>query len=275
MNCREFEADVVDLARGAQMSVAAAERLGAHLEQCVACTARVARERHLTTALKAMAGAVPPSTRSAAIEAQLLMAFARRQAVASRPAPPSRSVLATPPVRVSLAAAAVLVLAVAVWQGTARWRSTSETTPVSTQAAANPAAPTPTAAGGAAVPAAASTSGGARASAAITAPPEDAAAPASPRRAPAMPTPAQAAVPRNDNDVLRFVTLPTAVGLPPLESGRIVRVDVPTAMLPAYGFEVAPDSQSGMVEADVLVGQDGQPRAIRFVTLDSESRRRK
>jgi hypothetical protein len=74
--------------------------------------------------------------------------------------------------------------------------------------------------------------------------------------------------------VLRFVALPTAIGLPPIESGHIVRVELPAAMLPAYGLEVVPDSQSGMVEADVLVGQDGQPRAIRFVTLDSDSRRR-
>ena len=82
------------------------------------------------------------------------------------------------------------------------------------------------------------------------------------------------AAPAKDEDVLRFVTLPTAIGLPAFESGRIVRVEVPTAMLPAYGLEVAPDSAAGMVEADVLVGQDGQPRAIRFVTLDSEPRRR-
>jgi hypothetical protein len=68
--------------------------------------------------------------------------------------------------------------------------------------------------------------------------------------------------------------LPTAIGLPGLESGRIVRVEVPTAMLPAYGLDVMPGPADGLVEADVLVGQDGQARAIRFVTLDSNPRRR-
>ena len=37
MSCRELEADVVDLARGAEMSAASAARLGEHLEQCAGC----------------------------------------------------------------------------------------------------------------------------------------------------------------------------------------------------------------------------------------------
>ena len=70
------------------------------------------------------------------------------------------------------------------------------------------------------------------------------------------------------------MSLPTAIGLPEFESGRIVRVELATAMLPAYGFDVVPESESGVVEADVLVGQDDQPRAIRFVNLKTDSRRR-
>jgi hypothetical protein len=73
--------------------------------------------------------------------------------------------------------------------------------------------------------------------------------------------------------VLRFVSLPTAVGLPGLESGRIVRVELATSLLPAYGIDVVPDSEWGVVEADVLVGQDGQPGAIRFVNLKTGIRR--
>jgi hypothetical protein len=105
-----------------------------------------------------------------------------------------------------------------------------------------------------------------------------------PRDASRQATPAQArraarrlvqpAEPAGDDGVLRFVSLPTAIGLPELESGRIVRVELATAMLPAYGFDVVPGSESGVVEADVLVGQDDQPRAIRFVNLKTDSRRR-
>ena len=74
---------------------------------------------------------------------------------------------------------------------------------------------------------------------------------------------------------LEFLALPTAAGLPTLESGQIIRVDVPLAVMPAYGFDIAPEDMGRVVEADVLVGQDGQPRAIRFVSpaSDSDSRR--
>ena len=267
MSCRELEADVVDLARGAQMSAAAQARLAAHLEQCAGCAARVARERQLTRALKAVADSAPASSRAAAIEAQLLAAFAARPAAASAKVRASRSVFATPAARAWLAVAAILVLAVAVWQGTARWQVAGEVRPASTQAAASPAVSAP-----AVLPA--GTPAPDRADAPIRIPAERTPSPVAPRPAGARRTPVPRAVPVSEDDVLRFVSLPTAIGLPALESGRIVRVELPTAMLPAYGLDVTPDSKAGVVEADVLVGQDGQARAIRFVTLDSAPRRR-
>ena len=263
MNCREFEADVVDLARGAEMSAASAARLAAHLEQCAGCAARFARERQLTTALKAMTEAEPPSARAAAIEAQLLLAFAERQAAVSRQQTPSRSVFAMPAARMGLAAAAVLVVAVAVWQGAARRPSSDEAPPEPTLAPANQAAPPLATAGSVA------SSDGRNPSLSAGAPARGELRPSRVSRKPG-PRP----VPAGDNGVLRFVTLPTAIGLPALESGRIVRVELPTAMLPAYGLDVTPDPAASAVEADVLVGQDGQPRAIRFVTVDSDPRRR-
>jgi predicted anti-sigma-YlaC factor YlaD len=71
-----------------------------------------------------------------------------------------------------------------------------------------------------------------------------------------------------------FVTLPVAVGLPRLESGYIVRVELPVAALPALGVDVLPASTRNAVQADVLVGQDGQPRAIRLVPNEQNSRSR-
>ena len=62
-----------------------------------------------------------------------------------------------------------------------------------------------------------------------------------------------------------FVPVPGAASLPPLESGRIVRYEVPVAALPTYGVEIVPDAAQRAVEADLLVGQDGYARAIRLV----------
>lgn len=79
---------------------------------------------------------------------------------------------------------------------------------------------------------------------------------------------------RADSHVVRpsgFVALPGTAGLPQFESGTIVRIELPVASLPAYGIDISPAADDQPVEADVLVGQDGEPRAIRLVTTSSRS----
>ena len=61
-----------------------------------------------------------------------------------------------------------------------------------------------------------------------------------------------------------FVALPEAAVLPDIESANIVRVWLPVAALPAYGVVIG-DLRTESVEAELLVAQDGQARAIRFV----------
>ena len=68
-----------------------------------------------------------------------------------------------------------------------------------------------------------------------------------------------------------FMALPGAAGLPDFESGAIVRVELTLASLPAYGVDISRAARNQPVEADLLVGQDGQPRAIRLVTNSSRS----
>jgi hypothetical protein len=61
-----------------------------------------------------------------------------------------------------------------------------------------------------------------------------------------------------------FVMVPGAAALPPMESGEMVRMDVPVSMLPSLG--VAPPSNPvARVRADLIVGQDGLTRAVRLV----------
>jgi hypothetical protein len=65
-------------------------------------------------------------------------------------------------------------------------------------------------------------------------------------------------------DLAGFVAWPGASAWPPLESGSLMRVDLPASLLPILGLS-ATSSASGLVPADIVVGQDGFARAVRLV----------
>ena len=77
-------------------------------------------------------------------------------------------------------------------------------------------------------------------------------------RAPAVTAPAIAPLATTE-----FVVWPGAAELPRFESGHLMRMELPVSALPALGL-AAPSSRATVVEADVLVGQDGFPRAVRL-----------
>jgi hypothetical protein len=62
-----------------------------------------------------------------------------------------------------------------------------------------------------------------------------------------------------------FIELPNIAALPEMESASIVRVSLPPSALPQYGVSIVAGMTGASVEAELLVAQDGQPRAIRLV----------
>lgn len=79
------------------------------------------------------------------------------------------------------------------------------------------------------------------------------------------PTPAVQSSVQVDDTALDFYPLPDAEELPPLESATIVRVELPMASLRLMGLPVSEDSAADLVEADMLLGQDGMARGVRLV----------
>jgi len=65
-------------------------------------------------------------------------------------------------------------------------------------------------------------------------------------------------------DVAGFVPWPGAHTWPPFESGELVRVALPASSLPALGLW-PPPSAGSVVQADIVVAQDGFARAVRLV----------
>ena len=69
-----------------------------------------------------------------------------------------------------------------------------------------------------------------------------------------------------------FVSIPGAGILPEIESASIVRVSLPVSALPVYGVAINPEVTTDSVQAELLVAQDGQTRAIRFVNSSNNAR---
>jgi hypothetical protein len=227
-------------------------RVLAHVAECEACGRHLERERALTTALGRVAREAAGQGASPDVESRVMAAFAAQAPAVNATASSGAAA------RWLLPAAAALLLAAG---GTAWWRPAPEEVvapvpgPVGVTAAA-PQRSAPLSPGGAAV----------------VPPPGD--RPAVRHRRPVnRPAPGPAAAARAEAiEAVGFVPLPSAAGLPPFESGEIVRLGIPVTALPNYGVDIPAGGQAS-VEADLLIGQDGQARAIRLVTVAADGTR--
>lgn len=62
-----------------------------------------------------------------------------------------------------------------------------------------------------------------------------------------------------------FIPLVAARGLPPSDSGQVIRVSMSRSAMAYFGLPVPPEAPGQQISADVLVADDGLARAIRFV----------
>ena len=238
MKCREFEAIVMDLARGGRLEPATRRIADGHAVECSQCAARLAREREVMQALDALAESTRECRAPDRIEASLLRAFADR-----RKQPPARRVA---PAWLALAAAGVLLAIVAAssWLRPAR---VSPTPAMRVHAPVAASAPPP-----------------------VPASPHQAVA----RRVAArhvVRKPAQkVAAGRQAAErevVTQFYPLEYAAHEGDFDRDPVVRVRVPRTMLAPFGLPVDPDRASEPVQADVVLDDTGMARAIRFVAL--------
>lgn len=69
-------------------------------------------------------------------------------------------------------------------------------------------------------------------------------------------------------DEITTAFMPLRYSTVPLSNGHVVRMEVPPSALESFGL--GPVAGSAPVLADVLVGEDGLARAVRFVVTPSE-----
>ena len=249
MNCQDFEKLALALARNSLLDATARDQGLVHTEVCNRCAALLADERALLARVRAvaadMAGEEPP----ARVDALLLAAFrAQTAATASSTVIPARGrVWRWSSWKLAAVAAGILILisVMAVFWGAAsshkpqREERVDLPTPVRS--------PTPPKLAG---PPAGSDQ-------LVVERPKN-----PPRRARR-----QAAVNNADEDevVTRFFPLREGEDLTTLESLQLVRVELPGSALSEVGLPIDPETVNEPVKADVVLGQDGLARAIRFV----------
>jgi hypothetical protein len=231
MKCTEFERGVVEMARGGLMEPTAQREAIAHAKTCARCARRLANEQKLSAVVAAVVMEDSQRVAPAAVE-QLLMAEFRKQHERSKRQGAwwARAAL--------LAAAAALIVAAAVSLRRGPDQQTVQMKP----------------------------------------PERHVTPPASPVIAPVVREVAKAHI-RTLRKASRKSTnepavaerevmtefIPIVYDPEPIERGQIVRIRLPLAALASFGLPVNEEHAEEAIRADVVLGEDGLARAVRFV----------
>lgn len=267
MNCNEFETKVTDLARAQMIEAEARDRALAHAATCRRCAMRLGDEQRLTAGLRGLAATFDDEQMPARGEAQMLAAFHAAHTAAPA-AKPARH-------RLAWAAAAAIILglmalaAVRFVEGR-KSQPTFANNPMPQESAPPPApqAPPPAAPQNqpspplqADVPPRHQRPASKRAPQALARKQDGKAKPSA-----AQPLdPGSATADEQAGEIATsFIPLSGSSGLA-AESMQLVRVELPRSALVSFGLPMNVERADERVKADVLVGNDGVARAIRFV----------
>lgn len=235
MNCTEFEQVVVEMARRELMEAATQREALAHANTCVRCGRRLANEQRLSGVVAAALVEDSQRVAPAAVEQMLIAAFQKQHAGSKR----QRIWWA----RAALGAvAAALIVAAAVSLRRAPDKQTVQMKPPEVHV-------TPSV-----VP--------------VVAPavrkvskPRMRTAKVSQRKAPKR-LPAEPVAPQRE---VMTEFIPIVYDPEPIERGQIVRIRLPLAALASFGLPVNEEHAEEAIRADVVLGEDGLARAVRFV----------
>jgi hypothetical protein len=247
MNCQDFEKLAPALARNSLLDNTTREQGSIHTEGCARCAARLAEERALLIGMRAvvadLAGEEPPER----VETALLAAFRAQNATIA-----PRAVIPAPTSawhwlnwKLAAVAAGILIfISLMIWRSAGSFKSEKEKQANS---------PTP-------------------AGAPQSEPSKQAVQPVFAERIVVekktqKPLRRRASVESSEDEevVTRFFPLREGEDITALESLQFVRVELPGSALGEFGLPVDPETANAPVLADVVLGQDGLARAIRFV----------
>ena len=246
MKCEQFEKSVIALARNQSMEAAIREQNLTHAEICGRCRRRLRAERALLSGINAVVAEMTGEGAPTRVETALLAAF-RDQTPG-----PASSIAASRRGRMShrwnwkVAAAVAAGILILVSVMAIVWRSSSPFNRAREENAVVPPAALPS------VPSVG---------------PEQVAV-HQPENPPKRVRHSRPVIRSEEVEVVtRFFPLREGEDLTALESLQVVRVELTSSALGELALLVDAETANEPVKADVLVGQDGLARAIRFVHL--------
>jgi len=244
-SCLALGPYVIDLARGVFVDRVQEARVERHLRACARCAALLERERAMSAALRRLAQEMEEPVLDARTEHARLATFE-----AAWVAPPSRLPLRAWPGL----AAVTLVLAVGlagIFASTDRIREVALSRLTAGEPEGNTSQP--------------AVAGFSRTQVRLKADATEVMNPAPVTETPVESRPNQPGIPEEPDSVeAEFVPWPGAESWPQFESGELVRIALPVSVLPSLGL-LPPAAEVRVVQADVLVAQDGFARAVRLV----------
>ncbi|MDT4966273.1 MAG: hypothetical protein QOJ64_1010 [Acidobacteriota bacterium] len=270
MNCRSLETVITEIAREQILEAQSKAAALAHLHECRACTARLADERALSAGLGTMARSVAENVSAQRIEGALVSAFRQRTSVNGIGLASGRRTISRIWSPWSIAAAATILVvasfAVIEFVLTGPGKSAQQLS------AARPVViPSPPASQGNIAEIAredlpapfvqTGPSGGSRSLDRGRSQFHEAAL--KPRSLPNASGSNPAGV--HDEIATDFMPLTDGAGLSQLDDMQMVRLELPRSVLQSFGLPMNAERAGQRVKADVLLGQDGVARAIRFV----------
>ncbi len=251
MNCNDFEVIAGDLSKDSLMDAKLREKGLEHSASCSDCAARLDEERVLTGGLRLLAGAstevAPPN-----VEAAVLAAFREHQI---EPATRTRH---RRWIYVAATAAALVLIAILVSLNASR---TEKPQLPSSEAASQEKTPDKTAAPNVvSVPSATPLSGR-----------NPVVAKSSTQRGQhrGVIQPKPSVDETNSNAINEittdFIPLTNRETFAQMDGGQVMRVELPRSALISFGLPMDMERATERIKADVVVGNDGLARAIRFV----------
>ena len=256
MNCQNFETIVKDLARGQMMDAMVRDSALGHASACARCAVRLADERMLTAGLRRLAASADAEEAPARVEARLLAALREQKTLAPSVKRYSHRLRR---LAISAAAAILVVLALAAIRFNQSIRidrveqaqklSLKDQLAEPSKIGPNKVMPVE------------------RRPALAIGNQQHSTQKISRRNLVSQTKRPQRTVDTGATQEIAtdFIPLVQGDSLNLMESGQLVRVELPRSALVSFGLPMNMERADQRVKADVVVGNDGLARAIRFV----------